>query len=176
MPWLIFGILGLIFFREKIGMENLEIKPFNKWDNLIQKYADKYNVPFAYIKAIMMNESNLGQAPSVKRGLENPDDIERSKSSDGKSWGLMQLILPTARMFESAVTPAGLNDPDISVRLGTKYLAYIISKKGLDPEKVSRSYNGGLGYLTTVQGRRDTPEYYERFKRNLALVEESLKK
>lgn len=171
MPWLIFGILGLILVGGKMGTETLLKDPFYEWDDLIKKYSDKYNVPFKWVKAIMLNESDLGRAPSVRRGLENPTDIEASKSSDGKSWGLMQLTLPTARQFESTITPAGLNDPEISVRLGTKYLAWIISKKGLDAEKVSRSYNGGLGYLNTVQGVRDTPEYYARFKRNLALIE-----
>jgi len=175
MPWIFIGVFLLLAGASKMGTETLAKKPFNEWDDLIKKYSDQYGVPFAWVKAIMMNESNLGLAPSVKRGIENPLDIESSKSSDGKSWGLMQLTLSTARMFESAVTPAGLNDPDISVRIGTKYLAYLIKKKGLDAEKVSRSYNGGPGYLNTVQGVRDTPAYYDRFKRNLKLVEDSLK-
>lgn len=175
MPWLLLGavlVFGAFLKGGSVGTEAMFKNPFNEWDDLIRKYSKQFDVPFRYIKAIMLNESNLGRAPSVVRGLENPEDIEASKSSDGKSWGLMQLTLPTARMFESAIMPAGLNDPEVSVRIGTKYLAWIIARKGLDEEKVSRSYNGGTGYLTTVQGKRDTPAYYERFKRNLALVDE----
>jgi len=150
-----------------------EVSEFNQWDSLIKRYAVEYNIPWEWVKAIMINESNLGKASSVKRGLENPLDIEGSKSSDGKSWGLMQLTLPTARMFESAVTEAGLNDPETSVRIACKYIAWLMARNygGFAQQAfVVRAYNGGPGFANTVAGKRDTPAYYTRFKSNLAKV------
>lgn len=170
--WALLGILGLGAFamkNDKTPSANLD--PYYRWDDLIKKYSSKYNVPWRWMKAIMMNESNLGRAPSVARGLKNPLDIEASKSSDGKSWGLMQLTLPTARQFESTVTESALNDPEISVRLGAKYLNYLIKLKTIrNREAVIRSYNGGPGYLQTVAGVRDTPKYYSKFLENLNYI------
>lgn len=169
------GIVLLALFKGSNAMaENETVDEFHQWDNLIKKYASKSSVPWTWVKAIMMNESNLGRAASVKRGLINPSDVQGSKSSDGKSWGLMQLTLPTARMFESSVTETGLNDPEVSVRIAVKYLDWLYGKKNGDQEAVVRGYNGGPGYLTTVAGKRDTPIYYSRFKNNLELVMSNL--
>lgn len=176
--WWIFAAIGaIILAKNAMGDQMLdsggnEIDPFFAWDMLISKYSKSTGVPFEWIKSIMMNESALCQAKSVRRGLENPQDVQGSKSSDGKSWGLMQLTLPTARSIESTVTEAGLNDPEISIRIASKYLAYLGRLKNWNQEAVIRSYNGGPGYLNTVAGKRDTPIYYERFLKNLAIVKE----
>jgi len=171
------GIVGLGVVAKMSESNTIKSKkiidPFFAWDNLIRKYSSTYGVPFEWMKAIMLNESNLGRAKSVAYGLRNPTDINGSKSSDGKSWGLMQLTLPTARMFESAITEAGLNDPEISVRIAAKYLSWLM-KKNFSPfsqiEFVVRAYNGGPGFMSTVAGRRDTREYYQKFLVNLAKV------
>lgn len=149
--------------------------PFFEWDDLIKKYSNEYKVPFEWIKAVMLTESSLGQARSVKRGLENPSDVEGSKSSDGKSWGLMQTTIPTSRMFEPGVTAVQLNDPETSIRIGVKYLAWLISKKGMNEELVIRSYNGGPGFLASEIGRNMTVLYYAKFTKNLALVRSKAK-
>ena len=139
------------------------VTPWNRYDSLIQKYVAGTSVPFDWVKAIMIIESDLGRAPSVARGILNPTNVDASKSSDGKSWGLMQLTLPTARMFEPLITEVGLNDPEISIRLGVKYLKWLISKKGLDQEYIARSYNGGLGWPNSSTGRNMTAVYYSKF-------------
>lgn len=164
----ILGGLAIMALNKK--QEPKDKDPFYEWDDLIRKYSNQFKVPFEWIKAIMLTESSLGQARSVKRGLENPNDIEGSKSSDGKSWGLMQTTIPTARMFEPGVTAVQLNDPETSVRIGVKYLAWLISKKGMNEELVARSYNGGPGFLASETGRNMTALYYAKFMKNLALV------
>lgn len=162
------GAIALMAANKK--QEPKERDPFFEWDSLIRKYADQYKVPFEWVKAVMMTESSLGQAKSVKRGIENPQDIEGSKSSDGKSWGLMQTTIPTARMFEPGVTAVELNEPETSIRLGVKYLAWLISKKGMNEELVIRSYNGGPGFLASERGRNMTALYYAKFVANLKLL------
>ena len=96
---------------------------YERWLPLVRKYAAIYGVPWRWVFAVMLNESNLGMAPSVARGILFPSDIEGSKSSDGKSWGLMQLTLGTARIHDAGVTEAKLNDPDTSIKLGVAELA-----------------------------------------------------
>lgn len=150
--------------------EPKSLDPFFYWDDLIKKYSDKFKVPFEWIKAIMIVESDLGRAPSVKKGLQNPNDIEGSKSFDGKSWGLMQLTIPTARMFQAGITAVDLNDPETSVRLGASYLAWLIQKKGMNEELVIRSYNGGPGFLTSERGRNMTADYYAKWQKAITLI------
>ena len=150
------------------------IDPFFRWDGLFKKYGEQYGIPWRWLKSICMVESDLGRARSVKLGLDSPSDVNNSKSSDGKSWGIMQTTLSTARQFESSITEVGLNDPEISVRIAAKYLSWIgknyFAISSGNRESVIRSYNGGPGFRRTAQGIRDTPFYYSKFLDNLALV------
>jgi soluble lytic murein transglycosylase-like protein len=144
---------------------------FDKYNSLYRKYAKAYRVPWRWIKAIAIVESNQGKAASVARGLLNPTDVEGSKSSDGLSWGIMQTTLANAReRFGMLVSEAWLNNPENSIMAGAAYLGYLIRLFGLNEEKVSRAYNGGPGYAKTALGQTMTPIYYGKFKAALALV------
>lgn len=140
--------------------------PFTKWDYLFHQYSSAYSVPWRWMKAICMNESNLGQARSVAEGLANPSDVSGSASSDGKSWGLMQTTLPTARQFESAVTEVALNDPNVSVRIAAKYIQWVMNNYFDDEESVVRAYNGGPGFKDA-----STNTYWSRYKANMATIQ-----
>jgi Transglycosylase SLT domain len=144
------------------------------FDALFQSYGAKQGVPWKWLKALCMNESSLGTDPRVARGLEDPSDIAGSISSDGKSWGLMQLTIPTACQFEAGTTAELLNDPEISVRIAAKFVAWIQDRfDDSDPryqEWVVKSYNQGVGNTNkeiagTISGYAG--EYWSRFQRNL---------
>lgn len=164
------GFIGvLLFFGGTLtnGAQAASGDPaFEKWDYLFKKYGAQFGVPWRWIKAVCMIESNLGQAASVKRGLATPGDIENSKSSDGKSWGLMQVTLATAKGLEKRIVSVSeLNDPDFSVYLGAKLLAELIHTFGnRNRESVIRAYNGGpkFGALTLP--------YYTKFLANMAVI------
>lgn len=125
---------------------------FTKYDHLFRRYGRAYSVPWRWLKVIAITESNLGRAKSVLRGLAAPDDEEGSKSSDGKSWGLMQVTKYTARgLTGREVSSAELNNPEYSVELAAKLMAELIRTFGIDDkESVFRAYNGGpkFGALT----------------------------
>lgn len=143
--------------------------PFTQWDSLIQNESSQQEVPWRWTKAIVAVESSYGQAASVAYGISNPTDIDGSKSSDGKSWGLMQLTLPTAQQFLPGITAVDLNNPGTNVQAGTMYLASLIDDFGTgDPESVFRGYNGGPGFANTVAGQRDTPAYWAKIQAALA--------
>lgn len=167
------GIVGLtlILFAAlsygKSGGDSMENSgPFFKYDELYKKYGRQFGVPWRWIKAVAIVESNQGQAKSVAYGILNPKDIEKSKSSDGKSWGIMQTTLPTAQWMEgNSITVEDLNNPETSIRIGAKYLKTLVDRfKLTDRESVVRGYNGGAGFMSTNQGRTLTPIYYEKFK------------
>lgn len=176
MIWIL-AALGIFLIVEPTVMEEIvenlyNTDPFYRWDSLIEKYCKIYDVPFSWAKAIMMTESSLGQDPRVQAGLMDPENIEASKSGDGKSWGLNQLTLSTARMFAPTVEISDLNDPDTNQDIATQYMAYLIRLKGLNGEAFARSYNGGPGYAGTLQGQRDTPAYYQKWLKNLKTIQE----
>lgn len=153
-----------------------EINYWTRFDDLFQHASLKYGVPFTWLKAICMNESDLGQAESVAIGLENPSDIVNSKSSDGLSWGIMQVTIRTAKSLDSSATQQKLNDPKYSVDLAAKYLKQLINQFDNDLNNVEwivKSYNQGPGNtrkeIATGFGYAD--KYWERFQRNLQKVE-----
>lgn len=167
--WVILALMaGVYFFGDTLDAGVMAVTgdaSFTQWDGLFQKYGSQYQVPWRWLKAICMNESSLGQAKSVLVGLKTPTDADGSKSSDGLSWGLMQVTLATANGLAGPVTPAYLNDPDNSVNLGARLVKQLIDRFGIsDRQSVIRAYNGGPHFGVA------TLPYYTRFVTNLALV------
>lgn len=169
---LIFGALasGVILGKNKVEDEIIaRTDSFTKWDALFKRYGgDDWPV----LKAICMNESSLGDAPSVAHGLLYPSDIDASKSSDGKSWGLMQMTIPTARDYDKNANPVLLNNPEYSVRLAASFLRSL--RRQFDElEFVVKSYNQGAGNSRKeLNGDIDgyANEYWARFERNRKII------
>ena len=173
------GFAGILFYwlsRGETGIEvvddlvSQESDGFTRWDPQIRAASRTWRVPWRWIKAVMWNESNLGRAPSVARGIEDPTDIEGSKSSDGKSWGLMQVTLSTAQWLIPGTSVWDLNQPGFSIDLGARYLRWLMDRpasRGGDREWVIRGYNGGPGWAVTAIGPAATSVYYARFVSHL---------
>lgn len=156
-----------------------QVSNWTRWDADFKLAARVHNVPWTWLKAIAMNESSLGSAKSVAWGLQFPNDIEKSKSTDGKSWGLMQVTLSTAKGLDASATEAKLNDPKYSINLGAKYIAQMSKRYPTMElryvEWVIKSYNQGPGNTDKERSglisKGYADEYWERFKRNLQKVE-----
>jgi hypothetical protein len=156
------------------------VTPWTRFDDLFHKWGSVYNVDWTWLKAFCLNESNLGRAKSVALGLANPGDVDGSKSSDGKSWGIMQVTLTTGAQYDSACSPQKLNDPDYSVQIAAELIADNTREfSQTDPrftEWVVKSYNQGAGNTKkelngTGGGFADA--YWDRWQRNLTQVEEN---
>lgn len=149
-PWILVGVgaIGLLAagmaYSADLGVQVDLLGDPGSFDGLYQQYGDQYGVPFTWMKAFALVESSDGQASSVQTGLADPNDVEGSKSSDGESWGLFQLTIPTASSLAGrTVTPQELNDPAFSTKLGAMLLSQLISRYGMNLEEVARDYNGG---------------------------------
>lgn len=177
MEWLIGGALvGLIFMKKTAIKEAIEETPltWTRFDSLFIKSGRKHGVDPYTLKAIALNESSLGLAPSVARGMIAPNDVDGSKSTDGKSWGLMQVTVTTARDMDPTATEVKLNSAEYSVDLAAKYLKWLeryFSKS--DPrfqEWIVKSYNQGPGNSIKERDGKSSGfahEYWSRFQRNL---------
>lgn len=179
--YIILSILGFYLYMSRYSLKGYVVRATKNWttfDPLFEKYAVRYSVPSTWLKAICMNESSLGLAESVRSGLSDPLNVEGSKSYDGKSWGLMQVTLTTARDMDISATPQKLNNAEYSIDLGARYVAQMMRRFDRnDPryiEWVIKSYNQGPG--NTDKERKGSiqkgyaDEYWARFQRNLKLV------
>lgn len=148
----VLSVLAIFLFSSEVST----VSQNPSYDDLFKKYAAKYGLDWQMLKAIAIVESSLGLAPSVKRGLANVNDVEGSKSMDGKSWGLMQVTLTTASDYDPLVTPQKLNNPDYSVEIASRYIKTLENIFPRDDiryrEWVIKSYNQGQG--NTARERR----------------------
>lgn len=173
--------LGLVLILGKDRIEEeitVQSDSFTKFDALFKKYGQQYAVPWHWLKAIAMNESSLGQAASVIRGAENPDDVEGSKSFDGKSWGLMQLTLATARDFEPSTQVRDLNDAEKSIRIAARFVRFLMAQVPKTTPKydeyVIKSYNQGWGNTRKEMAGLTVGfanEYWLRWVRNHTIIQ-----
>jgi len=177
------GVLVLVVLWSGIlGEESMtNAENWTRFDDLFAKYGKKYGVSAHWLKAIAMTESLLGQERSVKQGLADPNDIDGSKSSDGLSWGLMQITLTTAKSLDAYATPQKLNNAEYSIDLGARYIAWLKQRFSQTDSRyvewVIKSYNQGPGRtLEEKTGKRfgAADEYYSRWKRNFAKITEGV--
>jgi membrane-bound lytic murein transglycosylase MltF len=175
---ILIAAIGVFLGKDKVEDEiTAASSSFTQFDDLFKQYGFASGVDWKWLKAICMNESSLGENASVKRGLQNPSDIEGSKSQDGKSWGLMQLTLATAGDYSSSPTVQDLNNPEFSIRVAARFISWLQKQfpsiESRYVEWVIKSYNQGRG--NTAKERAGTSPgyaqaYWERFQRNLALI------
>jgi len=107
--------------------------PITPYDNLVNKYSTIYRVNPFLIKAVMKRESNFN--PMAHRAEPHINDA---------SWGLMQVLLKTARWMlkDTSLTSQQLLKPDTNIKAGVSYLAYQ-QKRYSDIKDVIAAYNAG---------------------------------
>ncbi len=154
---------------------------WTRFDDLFSHYGQIFQVPFEWLKAFCMTESDLGRDPRVARGLVEPTDVEGSKSTDGKSWGIMQVTLPTAQDYDQDASAEQLNEPGYCVMIAAQHVAHlmqvfpVVMEPAQRLESIVEAYNEGEGnelkeLAGTGGGFANT--YRERFMRNLEKVQQ----
>jgi soluble lytic murein transglycosylase-like protein len=101
----------------------------NEYRELVERESRAFGLPPALVDAIMAVESRY-----------NPASI----GQDGEV-GLMQVMLPTARMLGFTGSPAELASPEINIHYGTKYLAGAWRLAGGDLCTAAMKYRAGHG-------------------------------
>lgn len=130
--WLI--IIAIIFFviyqyREEI-LKKVYVTEYNEY---VEKYSKQYNVDKYLIYAIIKAESNYDENAESNKGAK----------------GLMQLMYSTAKdvakSLDIEINEKSIMDPDINIKLGTKYISQLLDKYDNCIELALAAYNAGSG-------------------------------
>ena len=100
---------------------------------LIEDVAGEEGIPPSFVRAIAREESSF-----------DPEVV-----SWAKAYGLVQLIMPTAKRFASEVgekaTPRTLKKPAVNLKIGARYMAWLWERLNENPALVPSAYNAGEG-------------------------------
>lgn len=100
---------------------------------MIENIAEDRGVPPSFVRAVAREESSF-----------DPEAM-----SWAKAYGLVQLIMPTAKRFseEAGVkaTPRTLRRPEVNLKIGTAYMAWLWDRLAQNPALVPAAYNAGEG-------------------------------
>ncbi len=124
------------------------------YEQLVKKYAKQYKVETALIYAMILEESRYRK--------------------DAISWagaiGLMQIMPATGRQLARELKirrfrTSMLKDPEINIRMGTKYIGYLNSIFDDNAMLVTGAYNGGPGRMRrwlASKNIKDLDEFVEK--------------
>lgn len=129
-------LAGIIFILAILKPQNMILKKIYRleYSNYVYQYAEENNLDPFLVFAIIKAESNF------KRNIE---------SSSG-AIGLMQLMESTAiemanEIGEEIVVKEALYNPEMNIKIGTNYFAYLLKHYKGNEQLALTAYNAGMG-------------------------------
>lgn len=99
------------------------------YNEYVEKYSKLYNIDKYLVYSVIKQES-----------LFNSNEI-----SHASAYGLMQVLVPTAKMFDKSMTEKKLLNPEENIKIGVQYLSYLMKKFDNNLNEVIAAYNAGPG-------------------------------
>jgi soluble lytic murein transglycosylase-like protein len=142
-----------LFYREKPVHFQSNLAPqLEKYDHLIFKASEKYNVNYNLIKAVIKAESNF-----------NPQAVSRAGAR-----GLMQLMPKTAYAYQVKDS----FEPEGNIEGGVRYLRYLLNLFQGDLYLALAGYNAGENAVINYKGIPPYPETRTYVQRVLRFYQE----
>jgi soluble lytic murein transglycosylase len=154
---------AVLFGNERVADTLREVTLPLRHEDIIRQQADEKDVPADLIAAVIYAESRF-----------------RDQESHAGARGLMQVTPQTAELIEelsggSTFEADDLSDPDINIRYGTFYLAYLLDKFDQNLVAALAAYNAGETNVA-AWGGSDLEEGDIRFPETRQYVEDVLSK
>lgn len=129
------------------------------FDSAIQQAAVKWQVPEVWIRAVIDTESSW-----------DPNAYRAEPQINDASYGLMQLLVRTARNLGFTGDAEDLYEPGLNIDLGTKLLSDLRSRYGDDFRRIYSAYNSGKpdAYLTSTQVAKNVTRAVAALERYLS--------
>lgn len=129
--WICLIILAVVFFTGVTVLKN--IFPL-KYEDVIDLYADRYNLQEELVAGVIYAESGFD-----------------TSAHSGKAMGLMQITEDTARWIcnklEMEFSEDMLYIPEVNIKMGSYYLRYLMDMYK-NTETALAAYNAGMGNVT----------------------------
>ena len=135
-----------VHFQSEIGLQ------LEKYDHLIFKASEKYNVNYNLIKAVIKAESNF-----------NPQAVSRAGAR-----GLMQLMPKTAYAYQVQDS----FEPESNIEAGVRYLRYLLNLFQGNLHLALAGYNAGENAVIKNKGVPPYPETRTYVQRVLRFYQE----
>ena len=135
-----------VHFQSELGLQ------LEKYDHLIFKASEKYNVNYNLIKAVIKAESNF-----------NPQAVSRAGAR-----GLMQLMPKTAYAYQVQDS----FEPESNIEGGVRYLRYLLNLFQGDLYLALAGYNAGENAVIKNKGIPPYPETRTYVQRVLRFYQE----
>jgi soluble lytic murein transglycosylase-like protein len=149
--------------REPVSPRDVVAERVDRFWGIINEMAIKYQVRQSLIQAVIHWESG-----------GNPNAFRAEPRINDASYGLMQILVATARGLGYTGPPEGLYDPRTNIELGTRYLSNLIRKWGNELLALL-NYNGGPRAVQRYQqGQRNFPSH--RYAMNVLSLSEYYRK
>lgn len=97
------------------------------YKEFVEYYSSRFNIDSELIYSVMKQESNF----------------KKDEISNSSAYGLMQIILPTAKIFKKNISYENLLDPKLNIKIGTEYLNLLYKKYNKNLIPVIAAYNAG---------------------------------
>ncbi len=121
--------------------------------------SEGYNVTPELAEKIGIAAAEFDIEPEIAFGLVRAESSFRNAAtSPVGAVGLTQLMPRTASWIEPGVTRAQLRDPDTNLRVGFKYLRYLMDKYEGDARLALLAYNRGPGTVDRELRRGRNPD------------------
>jgi len=145
----------------ELGWYDRAVYTLNQGDDL-RLYALRF--PLARREQIERDAASAGIDPAWAYAIIRAESAWTTDARSGAdAWGLMQLLPGTARQLAKVEKVAfsaanALFDPDLNIRLGTRYLGNMAARYDGSPWLASAAYNAGQDPVARWLAARDTLE------------------
>jgi len=130
-----------------------------KRDAEVEGYARRYGVSVPLAREIYAAAREYGIDPKVAFGLVRTESsFRRTVVSNAGAIGYAQVLPSTARWIEPGTTRSDLFDTRTNLRVGFKYLRYLIDRYNGDVRLALTAYNRGPGTVDRVLARGGNPD------------------